>query len=484
MVGPPPPRGSDGTQRRLIGALAVAAALTAAPGAARANGTFPSASQLVAEPGTPSHLALRTTFGLIVSPDAGQSWTWTCEDALGYTNNLPAIAVLAGGTLVLGIPEGITAGMLTGCDYPAASGINANVVDLTRIPGNATGVLATSFDYGTYGSQVFESDDAGASFAALSEPFPDFVATTIDVAPTDPNVIYVSGMPLTTGKVGLLLRSADHGKTFTAHEIPDAVGASWPYIGAVDPADPDKLYVRLASFPGRLKVTDDGGKTFGEPLTTDDEMLGFALSPDGKTVVVSSPTSGTFRADTDTLDFEQVACHGVSCLMWNSEGLYACGNQSVNGFALGRSLDEGRSYERVLDFSCITPREDCDGATPVGAMCPSLWPMVQMQLEGFGTCDPNAPPPEWSGSCPGEAGGPSGSGGAAGGGAAEGGSTAAGGGAPGTGGGPAPGTPGKSGCGCRWTRGDPHAAWLTLISLAGFWVQRRNKRRRRHVRTR
>lgn len=446
--------------------------MIAASGTARANSTFPTASQLVAEPGDPSQLALRTTFGVVVSSDDGQSWTWTCEDALGYTNSLPPITVLAGGALVLGVPDGITAGALGACDYAAAAGVDANVLDLTRIPGNATGVLAVAFDYTTYSSQVFESDDAGASFTALSESYPNFVATTIDVAPSDPDVIYVSGMPIASGTLGLLLHSTDHGETFTTHEIPGAEGASWPYIGAVDPADPDKVYVRLASFPGRLKVTDDGGETFTEPLTIDTEMLGFALSPDGKTVVVSSPTSGTFRADTDALDFEKVACQGVSCLMWDSEGLYACGNQSVDGFAVGRSMDEGRSYERVLDFSCVAPREDCDGATPVGATCPSLWPMIQMQLEGFGTCDPNAPPPQASGSCSGGGG----SGGSANSGGTKAGSTAVDG--AGTSGATSS-TPGNSGCDCRWTRGGPRAAWLALVSLAGCWVQRRSKRSRR-----
>ena len=40
-----------------------------------ANGRFPRADQLVAVPGEPAELVLRTTFGLLVSHDAGVTWT-------------------------------------------------------------------------------------------------------------------------------------------------------------------------------------------------------------------------------------------------------------------------------------------------------------------------------------------------------------------------------------------------------------------------
>jgi len=454
----------------LCGALTALLVMAALPGReARANGTFPAVSQLVSEPGDPTHLALRTTFGLVFSTDAGANWSWICEDALGYTNTLPAIALLSGGPLVLGVPAGISRTQLAACEIGPAAGVTDSVVDVSVLPKAPRGVIALSVDYVVHRSQVWESTDAGASFVPLGPPLPDFVATTLDVAPGDPDVLYVSGMPTRSGAKGLLLRSGDHGKTFVEHEIPASTGGAWPYIGAIDPTHADKVYVRLAEVPGRLEVTVDGGATFTEPLRLDYEMQGFALAPDGKTVIVSGPAVGTFRADAETLEFEQVACSGVSCLLWNSAGLFACGDQSVDGYVVGRSLDQGASYRRVLDLGCIHPDFGCELTTSVGSICPALWPPIQMVLTGFGDCEPNAPTPRVFNECL-ASGAPSGGGPSAG-------VNGAGASGAGTSGadnaaqsGSRPGSATHSGCGVTNARGAA-PAWLTLGLLLGFFIR-------------
>ena len=53
---------------------------------ARANGRYPLANQLVVGPSDPSHIAIRTTFGLVVSSDHGSTWSWICEKAAGFVN--------------------------------------------------------------------------------------------------------------------------------------------------------------------------------------------------------------------------------------------------------------------------------------------------------------------------------------------------------------------------------------------------------------
>ena len=55
----------------------------------------------------PSLLLLRTTFGMLVSHDAGKTWDWICESAAGYGGTQdPSIAILSGGHFVAGIYEG------------------------------------------------------------------------------------------------------------------------------------------------------------------------------------------------------------------------------------------------------------------------------------------------------------------------------------------------------------------------------------------
>jgi hypothetical protein len=56
------------------------------------------------------------------------------------------------------------------------------------------------------------------------------------------------------------------------------------------------------------KVTHDGVKTFDAPLHATAPVLGFAISPDGETVVASNDVDGTLRAQTGALAFEKVAC--------------------------------------------------------------------------------------------------------------------------------------------------------------------------------
>ena len=64
-------------------AFALAASLVGLP--ALANGRFPAAGQIAVDPSDPSHLVVRTTYGLTVTNDHGAHWSWVCEAAVGYS---------------------------------------------------------------------------------------------------------------------------------------------------------------------------------------------------------------------------------------------------------------------------------------------------------------------------------------------------------------------------------------------------------------
>ncbi|HEY0464521.1 MAG TPA: hypothetical protein VGC79_09945, partial [Polyangiaceae bacterium] len=70
---------------RTAAAWLAAALLFCAPRPASANGRYPKADQLAIAPDDPQFLAVRTTFGVLVSHDSGQNWDWICERALGYS---------------------------------------------------------------------------------------------------------------------------------------------------------------------------------------------------------------------------------------------------------------------------------------------------------------------------------------------------------------------------------------------------------------
>jgi len=365
-------------------ALLAALATLASAGSALANGAFPLANQLLVHPSDPDQLLMRGNFGLVVSRDGGQNWDWLCEAGMGYENIEPPMAVLGSGVVLLALPSGISRSDPSWCSFEPAAGISANVVDVSiekAVPG---ATVAVSFDLVARSSTVWASTDDGASWSALGDAFDAFEAGSIDVAPSDSDRLYVSGRTLPGGS-GTLLRSDDHGATWSAYDIPFFI-PSQPFIAAVDPDDPDTVYVRRNGTPGTLWVTRDGGETFTMALRLTGPLKAFALSPDGEQVLVGSLTDGIHRAPTDTLAFERVACDGAQCLSWTEAGLLSCGDLVVNRYLVGRSTDDGETFDTILASSCVRGPLECEASTSVG-VCPETWPLVQMQLSTLECAD-------------------------------------------------------------------------------------------------
>jgi hypothetical protein len=458
-----------------FGGALVVGALATIP--ARANGAFPAVSQLVSDPGDADHLVLRSTFGLLVTRDRGASWDWLCEAGMGYKDVQPPMAVLPGGVILLAVPNGISRSDATGCDFALATGVDAMVLDLARIPTKADGAVAVSLTGTT--AQLWRTDDAGMSFSAVGDPIASFIPFTVDVAPSDATVVYVSGL---SGTQGTLLRSEDSGQSFDAFSVPNTTTAHRPFIAAIDPNDANVVYVRLDGEPSNLEVTRDGGKTFAAPLTTEVPALGLAVSPDGATVIASNSFDGTFRADATDLDFQKVACGGPSCLSFTNSGLFGCGDQRTDGFIVGRSDDLGATFERVVDLTCVRGPAACDPSTSIGRECPSVWPSIQAQI-GATTC---APPDVASNTnCFGGAGDDGNTASAASGGSNASGGSAGAGGTSATRGAPSASghTAGGGGCGCHVGASPLHSVnCLGILTSFGwlFWrrAQRRAVRRR------
>jgi MYXO-CTERM domain-containing protein len=450
--------------------VALAAAL-AVPALARANGAFPAVSQLVSDPADPDHLVLRTTFGLLVTLDGGVSWDWTCEAGAGYQDIEPPMTVLAGGAILLGLPDGVSRSDASGCSFEHAAGIDALVYDLARVPSEPKSAVAISGS-GT-DAELWRSIDGGKSFARVGAVIPDLIPTTVDAAAADAQVVYASGR---SGTTGVLLRSSDGGKSFERFTVPGTTAARRPFIAAVDPRDPDTVYVRLdAQSDSPLQVTRDGGKSFVTVLTTTVAISGFAISPDGSTVIASNAYDGTFRAAGDTLDFEKVACSGPTCLSFNQAGLFGCGDQFVNGFVVGRSDDLGASFRRLVDLTCVRGPAACDGETSVGSLCPAAWPGVQQQLGATECLPPEVAPAV---DCFGSAGTGEGAAGAVGA-AAEGGRAGGASGRAGNDVGPGAQAGTSSGCGCRTASvASRDRTWLlwAMTGVLALWGRRRTRR--------
>jgi hypothetical protein len=335
---------------------------------APANGRFPAANQIVFSPSNPDLVVVRATYGLLPSFDHGATWTFLCEDALGLPQGAdydPAIGLTASQALVVGLilPPGLEVSPDTGCNWSCAGALNgeaiADIAVRTDTPDTVVALTSTVFVDDAGGgehSQVFQSTDDGASFAALGVAIdPAVLVTTVEVASTDPHRLYVSGgRGFGPTRTASLFVSMDDGATWNEQPAPlDLTYESAVYIGGVDPTDADRVYLRTGGIGtsgeghSRLLVTANAGQTFATVLTLTGEMLGFALSPDGSTIYAGGVEDGLLVGDRASFTFAHRSGIHVECLAARGSELWACADQA-SGFFVGLSMDNGASFSAKL----------------------------------------------------------------------------------------------------------------------------------------
>ena len=384
----------------------------ASSGDARANGRMAAAHQLIASPSDPSLLAMETTFGILVSQDQGKALGWVCESAVGYGadgSQDPSIA-LTTKLLLAGLREGLAVSPDRGCSWSIA--LDEPVVDLVVRPDDPHTAYALTSKYAAVGdgggnlftTHVFVTHDDGLTWtpqgAALD---PAVQVETIDIARSDPTRIYVGGAGQHTTDdggiepVGIVLASRDSGATYTETAIPldasnfELEGAA--YVSAVDPTNPDRVYVRIGDgFVDRLLVSDDGAATLRTAFQAKGPLLGFALSDDGSRLYVGGPLDGVVFAPVPPADkgplassaFEQKGIFNITCLSWIRGELYACMGEPAHTYVqqLGMSTNDGASFAQVFPLACLTG--------PLACLNPAAAALCNLSLgvvhAGLGVC--------------------------------------------------------------------------------------------------
>jgi hypothetical protein len=356
---------------------------------ARADGGLPQSYGILLAADRPAEVALATNFGLLISEDAGQSWLWTCEQgatAMGYQYGLgpaPADRLYA-----LSPTEGLSLSDDGSCSWQRAGGaLDAAVASDYFVDRNdAHRVLAVAAGRGTDGGvlpqSVYLSSDGGTTFgttALYTAPAMTNVVG-IEIARSDPSVVYIA-MYAYSNALGFhptLLRSGDGGASWTPRDVEAGVGAHEFRILAVDPDDPDLLYLRVISAGQEiLAVTRDAGATFSTPLQVPNGTLSaFARLASG-TVLVAALTSlpgggGTAGSAYRSTDAGATFQPWVLCpqphllgLAERDRVLYLAGRESSDGWALATSTDDGATitplstYEEVRGVKVCQPAPDC-----------------------------------------------------------------------------------------------------------------------------
>jgi hypothetical protein len=342
-------------------AVALATLAIAAPAGARADGAFPAAEGVLVPADRPQQIVLVTNFGVVLSEDGGQTWSWSCEqetNALGVLYQLgpaPRRRLFAVANQRVVYSDDAT------CSWQIAGGllVDQTVTDVFPDPTNADRVLAIAVSGGVY--SVFESADGAATFASmLYRASSGDVVSSVESARSDPRIIYLAIMG--PDQSPRLARTSDGGAQWAVSDLSADLGPGLPRIIAVDPDDAETVLLRWASVTGgeAIAVTRDGGATATKTLSIPHYFTSFTRMSDGALVlsaiasVSPAPRSALFVPHDGGASFQQNdAVPSVLALGQRSGMLYAATDNFGVGYALGASGDEGATWQPVLRFDQI-----------------------------------------------------------------------------------------------------------------------------------
>lgn len=368
--------------RRLSFVLAITLSLLYPARSAFANGRFPEAQQLAIVPNgaDPSLLVLRTSFGIVLSHDAGKTWSWVCERALGFDGTWdPPIAVTKDGRIWVGLVDGLRI-TRDGCGTSEVKALHgARITDLA-VDARGENVLALSSPIDAPATVWIVHADGKAD--ALPGDFKGLELKTADFAPSS-GKIWVTAAPFqqaNSPRAHLFVGSAT--KPFVEVPLPVAPDEI-VYLSAVDPKNDQRLVARALSARGtNVIVSNDGGKTFTTALHVGTLLFGFAKSDDGKTMFTGSgdPNDGIWESEDRGTTWKQASKTSVRCLTLAGDVLYACSTPyRPNGFAVGASRDQGLTFATLSSFKDIAGPIACDAGE--GLACRDAWPAQKSVLD-------------------------------------------------------------------------------------------------------
>jgi hypothetical protein len=350
---------------------------------ARANGRFPEAQAIVSPPpgatgAAARTLYLRATFGVIVSRDGGTTWQWICEQTLGFDGTWdPPLVVSKDAELFIGLSDGIRT-TVDGCATTKVAGLDGELItDLTTDPTGSQIVALTSTP-SKPGGVVWI--DAKSRKVERHGSVAGMRLETIEVAPSNPARIYVTGVPVGAGTRAHLY-TAKRGGELTELQ-PKLAADAQLLIAGVDPKNEKRFLVRALNAGGSdVLVTNDGGKTFKSVLHLASSMFGFAKSDDGSTYWAGAgdPNDGVWRSTDRGETWQPMAKVRVYCLHARGPDLFACSTPyRPDGFAVAVSHDGGKSFARLTGFDDIQGPVAC--AADAGSVCGARWPDVRATL--------------------------------------------------------------------------------------------------------
>jgi len=362
----------------------LATLLVGLPAVALANGRAPGTSTINFQKGNDNRIAAGMTFGVVNSTDGGATWTWECEDAVGYGGMYdPDYAFTSTGALFATTFDGLKV-RRDECSYKRSVLIETDGdcfddddadTDLDDCNTGFTcslGVGGGSFGDGKcekvkFFSAIAQGPD-GAIYAAaadpkdgkiykladdettLASPQPGLLMDwwqSIEVAPSNAQVIYLFGYRLEGNtKKFLLFKSTNGGTSYAALPGNEATGVvngldtkanSVIEIAAISKTDPNLVYARVTlsdnATSDAIYRSTNGGTSWTK-IIEKAGALAFVARASGQ-LVAGTQAVGTFQvmdpgaataSATIAAGFAEVtgAPH-INCLSENAAGeVWAC----------------------------------------------------------------------------------------------------------------------------------------------------------------
>lgn len=403
-------------------------------GLAHANGRPDAVSTINFKPGDPNEIAAGLTFGLVLSHDAGRSWHWMCEKAVGYGGLWdPDYAYTAGGALFATTFSGLKV-MTDGCVFASAPPGTTFVSQIEVSPIGDVFYAASD----PHDGNIYRSVDGGVTFTTSTAPGrPDDWWESLKFSTTNPQRAYLAGYRFqshclqgTVGagddcvsdadcpvieprqrpggrcgdahKVLLLARSDDGGVSFASqpkYGLPAATNKSELKIVGIDAADPDIVYAKLVELDGEtLWVSTDAAFTWTKILD-EPEAIAFVARTSGEIVAGTKLSGSRHSLDHGTTWTDLVGAPHIGCLTEDTAGtVWACtqnyaqsmsqGQPAIpaDGFGMMTTTDlatwTGRMrYQDIADpVSCPAGTAQHDQCVEKDDGMPSVWCCLAMQL--------------------------------------------------------------------------------------------------------
>ena len=366
-------------------ALALAMLLSSG---ARADGAFPTGSSVLLPASAPQRILVGTTFGLVISEDAGATWRYACEPYV--TAGGANVLVYQGaptGEVIASHQDALSRSADVGCTWTKATGSISGllVVDAFIAPSNPSSVLAIGWPP-TAGASILPSSDGGQTFgpAVLASGTPQVRAderlVSVEIAASDPAVAYATtfGFPSASNPAGsaALLRTADGGASWTRFDLQLGISVQ-ARIAQVDPANPETVYLLVSSANSdEIRVTVDGGATVQPLLVPNGPLGGFVRASDG--ALYAGTLAGDFYVRAPGASaFQKLPGPHLRCLGERAGRVYACADPGADGYDLATSDDGGKSFQKRLSFTQILGPLTC---ASVQSACAADFTQLQRTL--------------------------------------------------------------------------------------------------------